>query len=192
VQAGFSLVELVIVMVVMGVFFASFGVFFNNYLRAYTDYQRDGTNFTQIATQSERIANVLRGLTDIVSANGDDIVAYAYFSPGDTFTSLVHYYYNASKRSIIVEVTPMTANPPTGTVITASKDTYTVVENYNKKAGTTLFQYFNAGGNVMALPVTDQHTIVDIQVNLVADTAQTSKGQELDVKVSLRNRKVNL
>ncbi|MDB5185000.1 MAG: hypothetical protein JWN38_808 [Candidatus Saccharibacteria bacterium] len=191
-QAGFTLIELLIAMTVMAVVFLTFGIFFNNYLRSYADYQKDGSNFTQVSMQSERIANVMRGLTAITSAAGDDLVGYAYFSPGDTYTSLTHYYYDSTAKSIKVEVTPMTANYPTGTPITAQKQSYTIVDNYTKKTGSNLFDYFDSGGNAITLPISDLDTIVDIQVNLVAATSQTAAGQTLNVKVSLRNRKINL
>ena len=189
-QQGFTLIELTISMVVLGVVFTTFGVFFNNYLRSYSDYQINGTNFTQAAQQSERMSNVLRGLTDIESATATDLTAYAYFAPADQFVSLVRYYYDAPTRSIIAEVTRMSANPPVGVSIPETKQSYTIVENYILRSGASLFEYFDAGGGVLGSPVVDQRLVQSIRVNLVVDTAQTDAGQEISVSVSLRNRRV--
>lgn len=191
-SAGFTLVELMVVISVVAVMFISFGTFFTNYLILYSKYQQDASSFTELANQSQRIADVLRGVTDIVSESANDLTVYAYFSPADTYVSLTHYYLNAAGTAIMVDVTPMTANPPIGTPITASKKTYTVISNYYQVPGGSLFNYYDASGAVLSLPISDEHSIMEIEINLAEPGSHTKNGQTLNITVSLRNRKTNL
>ncbi len=191
-QTGFTLVELMVVISVVAVMFISFGTFFTNYLILYSKYQQDASSFTELSQQSQRIADVLRGLTDISSESANDLVVYAYFSPADQYVSLTHYYLNANSTAVMVDVTPMTANPPLGTPITASKRTYTILTNYYQPAGGSLFAYYDATGTALSLPIGDEHSILEIQVNLAEPASHTKNGQTLSTVASLRNRKINL
>lgn len=191
-EAGFSLVELLVVISLVAIVIASFASFFTNYLILYSKYQQDSTSFTELAHQSQRISDVLRGVTDLVAVGANDLTAYAYFAPTDTYTSQVRYYVNPAGTAIMVDVTPMTANPPIGTLITASKKTYTIVNNYYQAPGSRLFNYYDAGGTVLSLPVSDQHSILQIQVNLATTASHSANGQTLSITTSLRNRKTNL
>lgn len=191
-ESGFTFVELLIVISLVAILFITFGTFFTNYLILYSKYQQDGSNFTELANQSQRIADVLRGATDIVSESANDLTVYAYFSPADTYVSLTHYYLNTSGTAVMVDVTPMTANPPIGTPITGSTKTYTIITNYYQPPGGSLFSYYDASGTLLSLPISDEHSILEIQVNLAEPASHTSNGQTLSVTVSLRNRKTNL
>jgi prepilin-type N-terminal cleavage/methylation domain-containing protein len=190
-QAGFSLVELVIVMTLTLIMSTMFYTFFKTNLFTYLNLQQDASSFTDVASQSARIANVLRGATDITSAGSNDLVAYAYFYPTDTYVSQVHYYLNAGSTILYADVTPMSSNPPTGTLLTAKKKTYTVVSNFQQTTGLSLFEYLDSGGNAMGLPIADLHTVKGVRVNLGADTTG-SPNQAMTLQVSLRNRKTNL
>lgn len=181
-----------VVISVIAVMFISFGTFFTNYLILYSKYQTDASNFGELASQSQRIADVLRGLTDIVSESANDLSVYAYFSPADTYVSLTHYYLNANGTAVMVDVTPMTANPPIGTPITSETKTYTIISNYYQPAGGSLFNYYDATGTQLTLPISDEHSILEIQVNLAEPGSHTKNGQTLSITVSLRNRKTNL
>jgi prepilin-type N-terminal cleavage/methylation domain-containing protein len=191
-QAGFSLVELLVVIALVGVIFASFATFFMNYLGLYSRYQKDASNFTELASQSQRVSQVLRGVTDLVTVDANELVGYAYFAPIDIYTSQVRYYLSADKKQLLVDVTPMTSNPPYGTLLTAQKKTYTIITNYYAAPSTSLFTYYDAAGVAMPLPISDQHSIMGIGVTLVAEASHSTKGQSLNVTVSLRNRKTNL
>lgn len=191
-QTGFSLVELLVVISLVGILFASFGVFFSGYLKLYSSYQSDASNFSELAQQSQRISKVLRGIVDITVVDSNDLTAYAYFSPGDTYTSVVRYYLANGDTKLMVDVTPMTANPPIGTPITASKRTYTIITNYYKKPGVNLFDYYDSAGTQLTPPVANQHIISTINVNLYEPVSHSANGQQMSTSVSLRNRKVNL
>ncbi len=191
-EQGFTLVELLVVISVVAVMVVSFGSFFTNYLILYTKYQKDETNFTELASQSQRIADVLRGLTDITAETANSITIYAYFSPVDSYVSQVTYYLNGTSTAVMADVTPMTANPPVGTLLTAQKKTYTIISNYYHPTNGTLFTYYDASGTALTFPIADEHTITQIQVNLAEPATHTANGQTLTTSVGLRNRKINL
>ena len=191
-DTGFTLPELLIVISLVAIVFITFASFFTNYLILYSKYQQDAGNFKELANQSQRIADVLRGLTDITSESANSLTAYAYFSPADTYTSQVSYYLNTAGTAVMVDVTPMNANPPIGTLITASKKTYTIISNYYQPPGGSLFGYYDASGTALGLPISDEHSIMEIQVNLAEPGSHTTKGQTLSITLSLRNRKTNL
>ncbi len=174
--------------IVSTIIFASFNTTFNQYFAL----QREGTNFTDLAAQSHRISNVLRGLTDIESATPDEIVVYAYFFPNDRYVSKGRYYKNNTNSQLYADVTPMTSNPPIGTPITASKRTYTILENYYKVNNVNLFDYLSSTGSTLSTPITDLKTIKGIRVNLAVPAGIAAKDQSVSVQVSLRNRKANL
>lgn len=195
---GFTVVELLIAislaavlsLVAIGFFSSSF----NNYIKL----SKDSTNLSEVASQTQRIARVLRGLTDISDASSpNEITVYAYFSPVDTYVSQVRYYKNAAGTVLYADVTPMTANPPIGTLITANKKTFTIISTFYTVSGTNLFTYLDAAGNALTNPVTDQHTIKGIRINLAVPTIvgkanPNNSYTTTSLQVSLRNRKTNL
>jgi len=191
-EMGFTLVELLIVISLVAIVFISFSSFFTNYLILYSKYQQDANNFTELAEQSQRIADVLRGATDIVSDSANSLTAYAYFSPDDTYVSEVNYYVSASGTEVMASVTPMTANPPIGTPITSSTKTYTVISNFYQPAGGSLFTYYGTSSTLLTLPISDEHSIMEIQVNLAEPASHSKNGQTLSTTVSLRNRETVL
>ena len=183
--------ELLVVMMLALIIAASFYIFFKTTLFTYLTLQGNATNFTTLAAQSERVAGVVRGLTDITSASANDLQIYAYFYPTDTYVSQVHYYMSADGTALMADVTPMTANPPIGTPITASIKTYTIIDNFQQSANTNLFNYLDATGNTLTLPIADLKTIKQVQINLAVSAAPDTN-QVISVQVSLRNRKTNL
>ncbi|HVO86672.1 MAG TPA: prepilin-type N-terminal cleavage/methylation domain-containing protein [Candidatus Binatia bacterium] len=193
-QAGFTIIELSVVMVLALIVSLTAYTVFSTTLKQYFGLQQDGTEFTDLAAQSQRVATVLRGSTDIVSATSNDLVVYAYFYPNDQYVSQVHYYLNATSTRLYADVTPMTANPPIGVLIPANKKTYTVIEDFHQLAGVNLFVYLDDTGNTLAMPIADEHTIKGIQINLAvpADHPTPNGNQQISLQVSLRNRKTNL
>jgi len=191
-QKGFTIVEVLIVLVVTVIVGTIAFGFFNSSFDQYLGLQQDGVQFGDMALQSQRIGAVLRGLTGINNAAANDLQIYAYFSPNDTYVSLVHYYINGS--SLLADVTHMTANPPIGTLINSSKITYTVIDKVYPVNGVNIFDYLDASGTALSFPVSDLNTIKSIKVNLsVPSTGPTANSYStISNQVSLRNRKTNL
>ncbi len=189
--AGFTLVELMIVIVVIGVLFATFAEFFDNNLILFLNQQQNSMNLTELQAESQRIADVLRGATDIVSDEPNQLSVYAYFSFTNQYVSLVNYYLNSSKTQLLASVTPMTANPPIGTPITSQTKVYTIISNYYYVPGSSLFTYYDANDNILTPPVADEKSIINIGINLSEPIASPSnnQAQSLNLFVNLRNRK---
>lgn len=191
-SSGFTLVELLVVISLSAIAVASLSSFFLNYIVSFSHYQTDAGNYTQLSTQAIRVSQVLRGITDIVSATSNDIVLYAYFSPNDSYVSQVHYYISNNGKSLSAEVTPLSANPPNGTLLTAQKRTSVIISNYYQAPSTNLFNYYDASGSQISAPVSDEHSVDQIQVNLTTKATYNSSGQPLSITVGLRNRKTAL
>jgi hypothetical protein len=144
--------------------------------------------------QSQRIGKVLRGLTDVTQATNTEITVYAYFSPNDAYVSLIHYYKNAAGTKMFADVTPMSADPPNGTLLTAQEKTFTIIDNFYSSASINTFEYLDTSGNTLSLPIADLHTIKAIRISLaVPVTLPSQSGNDtFTIQVSLRNRKTNL
>jgi prepilin-type N-terminal cleavage/methylation domain-containing protein len=193
-QDGFSLLELLVVLTVVGIVVATSLGFFTNSINQYLNLQREGMEFGDMALQSQRVTNVLRGLTDITEATSDSLTVYAYFSPNDTYVSLIHYYKNTDKTALSADVTPMTANPPIGTPVTSQLKTYVIIENFFNDTSLKTFEYLDSASSSLNLPITDLHTIKGIRVTLSVPTYApiANKSTSISSQVSLRNRKTNL
>jgi len=190
-QSGYTIAELAVVMVLVGIMVGFTYTFFNSTIYQYFTIQRDADAFYSLAQNYQRLANVLRGATGINSASNNDLDCYAYFAPDDTYVSDIHYY--ISNGSLLADVTPMTANPPNGSPITAQKKTYTVIDKFYSQPGVNLFTYLDANGAVLTTPVSDLNTIKGIKISLaVSSAAPNTDTQALTVQISIRNRKTNL
>jgi hypothetical protein len=168
--------------------------FFNTSFNQYISLQAQGSTFTDLSLQTQRLATVLRGTTDIISVSADSIECYAYFAPSDTYVSKIKYYKTADKKQLLADVTRMTSNPPTGTPIAGSLTTHTIISNFYQVTGVNTFNYLDASGNTLALPIADLRTIKGMQVTLTAPGSKQSANsyQTMSLQVSLRNRKTNL
>lgn len=191
-EAGFTIVELNVTILLIGILSLVIYASFNTSIQSYFGLQKQSMNFTEMAVQTQRISNVLRSSTDIVSAADSDITVYAYFSPADQYVSKVRYYKNPSKTQLMADVTRMTSNPPVGTEIISTKRTYTILSYYSEVSGNKLFTYLDATGNTLAMPISDLQTIKGIRVSLTSPSSQTGVNQTINTQVSLRNRKTNL
>jgi prepilin-type N-terminal cleavage/methylation domain-containing protein len=193
-QNGFTLVELIVVMSLIGIIVTMAYTFFNTSFNQYISLQAQGSTFTDLSLQTQRLATVLRGTTDIISVSADSIECYAYFAPSDTYVSKIKYYKTADKKQLLADVTRMTSNPPTGTPIAGSLTTHTIISNFYQVTGVNTFNYLDASGNTLALPIADLRTIKGMQVTLTAPGSKQSANsyQTMSLQVSLRNRKTNL
>ena len=181
-------------MVIVAVLATAFITFFSTSINQYLALHQDSTNIGDLAIKSQRIAKILRGSTDIISAASTDLSVYAYFTPLDTYVSQIRYYKNATGTVLLADITPMTSNPPIGSPITASKQTYTIIDNFYSLPGVDTFQYLDSLNTPLPLPISDLKTIKGIQINLAEPfTTTIAQGSNpMSLIVSLRNRKTNL
>ena len=187
---GFTLVELLVVIMVIGVLFTTFAEFFNNNLILFLNQQQNSMNLTELQNESQRIGDVLRGTYDIISAQPNTLSVYAYFSPVDNYVSIVTYYLNSAGNQLLASVTPMTSNPPIGTPITADTKIYTIISNYNPLISGSLFTYYDANNNILIPPISDERSIINIGINLAEPIYHSqSQAQTLNLYITLRNRK---
>ncbi|QQS20066.1 hypothetical protein IPL85_01245 [Candidatus Saccharibacteria bacterium] len=194
-EAGFGLVELMITIALIATLSVTFMVFFRTSLFSYLDLQKDATGFTDLDHQVSRVSNVLRGTTQVVSAGANELVVYAYFYPSDTYVSHLRYYVvtTGSKKQLKADLTPMTANPPLGTQITAQMRTFTLIDDLYQPSGGTLFTYLSSAGSAIPLPIGDLISIKGIRVTMSTQTVAAGGGdQTMELQVTLRNRKTNL
>lgn len=194
-QSGFTISEMAIAIVLIGIISTAIFTFANNQLDQYFRLNEDTQNFSEITTSSQRIAKVLRGLTDIINANDNELEVYAYFAPRDTVVSKIKYYKNPEGSVLYADVTPMTSNPPNGTPITAEKKTFTIMPKFYSDLSSSLFTYLDSTNLVIPTPIANQHTIKGIKINIAVPSKNpgTSTGNiAMSLQVSLRNRKTNL
>lgn len=162
----------------------------SNYLKLHAD----GMRFSELAEKSQRVTRVLRGAGDVIEANNDSLTAYAYFSPADQYYSIVRYYLTPDKTQLMADVTKLTSNPPIGTPIAGSKQTFVIMTNFYDDPALNTFEYLDSSGSAYPLPITDLHTIKGIRINFATaslTSPQTTK-TSMAVQVSLRNKKTNL
>ncbi len=193
-QSGFTIVEVIVTLLLVSIVTTTMITFSNTSISQYLGLQQDGVAFGEVAYQTQRVATVVRGLTDITNATADELTMYAYFFPSDSYVSEVRYYKNNNNTRLLADVTPMTANPPTGTLISANKKTYTVIDNLFITPSVTTFTYLDSTGAVLTQPISDLHTIKGIKVTLaVPSKAPNVNGSfTSSLQVTLRNRKTNL
>jgi prepilin-type N-terminal cleavage/methylation domain-containing protein len=194
VAAGFTIVEVLISITVATVLALSSYMFFNVSLAQYFALQENSVASSDLVVNAQRIASVVRGLTGIVAADPNDMTLYAYFSPNDTYVSQIKYYLAAGNTELLADVTPMTANPPIGTLITAQEHTYTIISDYLQVNNLSLFTYLDASNTQLTQPISDLDSIQAIKINLAVPHNNPVQGanQQLSLQVTLRNRKTNL
>lgn len=192
-QSGFTLTEIMIVMIIGALVITGVFSFFGSSINQYFRLQQESFAFADVAANSQRIASVMRGSTDIVSASANSITVYSYFSPYDQYASLITYYPDGTGTKLLADVTRLTANPPIGTVISGSLKTFTIIDNFYLPNGGSTFEYLNSAGGVLTQPITDMRTIKGIRINLASKPiAPSTQITKMTVDVSLRNRKTNL
>jgi prepilin-type N-terminal cleavage/methylation domain-containing protein len=192
--AGFTLIELMLSIALISVVTTSFFTFFNTSISQYLALHRDSLAFSDLATQTQRIGNVVRGLTDITLANNNELTAYAYFAPSDTYVSLIHYYLINGNTKMVADVTRMTSNPPIGTPIAGSLKTFTIIDTFYLPTNLNTFTYLDGSNTVLTPPISDEHTIKVIKISLAVPSKSpvASSNTTMIVEVDLRNRKTNL
>ncbi len=194
-QGGFTIIELIVVLVLVGFVTSSMYIFFNNSFSQYLGLQQESSTYTDLVRQSQRISTVVRTATDISLAEANQLEMYAYFWPNDSYASRIKYYLVDGNTKLVADVTPMSANPPLGAPIESQKKTYTIIDPYYYTSSTDLFVYLDSSGASLTLPITDLYTIKGVKTNVAVPNrtvVPTTTANTISVQVTLRNRKTNL
>lgn len=190
---GFTLVELTVVITLIGILSTVFIVIYRTSLVNYLGLQKQASSFGQLSSQADRIANILRGTYSVELADDNELTVYAYLYPVDTYVSKIRYYVaiSGSQKQLKADITPMTANPPLGTPITAKLKTAVLIDNFYQPANSKLFIYINALGTTLSTPVSDLSVVKTVQINLSTEV-ESGVEQTINLQVLLRNKKNNL
>jgi len=78
---GFTLVELLITIIIIGLVSTTFIVIFKSTIYNSINMQLDASRAVDLNSGAQRIGMILRGATGITSATSSDLVVTAYFYP---------------------------------------------------------------------------------------------------------------
>ena len=187
---GFTIVELLVVIVVSSLLMAVLSNFFINSYQAYLNLHENALRSSEVSSALQRIAKVVRGSNTILEANPDSFTAYAYFTPRDTTLSKIHYFYDNASKSIMAGVTPATGSPPTYTYSPANEKTFKVIGSVNNN---TIFEYLNDSWENTTFSASELKDIKGVRLTISTNQLDDNRAPiVVDTAVSLRNRKTNL
>jgi prepilin-type N-terminal cleavage/methylation domain-containing protein len=188
---GFTLVELVVSISLIGTMLVIFSLFFTSNYQGYLNLQLGTMRLTEVSNGLQRTARVLRGINIITDAQPKTITGFAYFTPRDETLSKVRYFYDESQRKLRVGVIPATGTAPNYTYNPADEQLTTIADNINSSQ--PIFSYLNVSGEPATFTASNYKDIYGIGITLTADTIdKTAEPQQFKTSVSLRNRKINL
>lgn len=188
---GFTIVELMVSISLIGSILAIFGVFFVNNYQSYLNLQQNTIRTNDLSNGLQRMARVLRGINSITEAGSINLSGYAYFTPRDQALSKVRYFYDAASRSVKVGVIPASGSAPDYTYNPSNERVSTITENIN--ATQPIFKYLDLTGAETSFTTDTFKDIQSIRIRLENDKAGNfTQIFELQTTVSLRNRKTNL
>ncbi len=189
-EAGYSLIELLVVMVLTTMIAIPLVIFTYKGLTSYEFLQAQSNTSIELSTLSERIAKVLRGTTGIVSAGPNTLTIYGFFSPADTEVKKIRYFISGTNLNIGVTKPDSASQPYTynnyAEVITTTRVDLSM-------GATPMFVYYDDSGNVLSSGfATSQIRAVGLYVAANPRTKQLSVPIAVSTRVTLRNFKTNL
>ena len=189
-QAGYSLLELIVSMVIIGGITVPLSTFIINGMKSYQFLQAQSDTSTELGSLSNRISRVVRGTTGIIDAQTNTLTIYAYFSPQDTVVKKVRYFISGSNLNI--GVTPPTGIAPTFTY-NASDEVIKTVRLDLVMGSNSLFTYYDDAGNQLTSGFqTSQIKQVGLYVAANGSTKLVTVPIAVQTRVTLRNFKTNL
>ena len=118
-RAGYSLVELLIVISLTSMMAVPLVVFSYKGLTSYEFLQAQSNTSTELSTLSQRMGKVIRGATTIILAQDNTLTIYGYFSPQDTVVKKIRYF--ISGNNLEIGVTPPSGTAPNYTYLSANE-----------------------------------------------------------------------
>ena len=188
---GFTIAELMMVVIITSVAVVVFNSFFNDSLQSYLNLQNNTVNTNTVSGALQRSSRVIRGMSTIVDAQTNTLTGFAYFTPRDNTLSKVRYYYESNTDSFKVGVIPATGSAPNYTYDSDDEIISTIADNINGTS--SIFTYLDGTNTPQNFTADTFKDIRSIKISLTGSTEgaqQTSVN--LSTTVSLRNRKTNL
>lgn len=189
-QSGYTILEVLIVMVITGMIALPLSSFAINGLRAYNYIEAQSNTSVELNILAGRLTKVIRGATTIDTATSNSLTFYGYFSPQDTVIKKIRYF--ISGNSIEVGVTPPSGTAPNYTYDPAA-EVVKVMRSDMAMGANNLFTYYDDVGNALTGGFTvGQVKQIGIFVAANPNTTQVPVAISVSTKVTLRNQKVNL
>ncbi len=190
-NAGFTIPELLVVIVISGIVLAVFTNFFTSAYISYLNLHENALRSNEVSSALQRISKVARGSHTILEAEQDSFTAYAYFTPRDSTLSKVRFYYDTNKKSLMAGVIPATGNSPDFTYNQADEQSITMVRNI--EGGYNFFEYLNSQWQPDTFDAVTFKDIKGVRIKLTTTQLDGNRAPiTVETAVSLRNRKSNL
>jgi len=189
-EHGYSLLELIVVIVITGAIAVPLSTFAIKGLSSYTYLEAQSNTSIELNTLSNRIAKVIRGANIVDTAQPNTLTVYGYFSPQDTTIKKIRYFIQGTNLNIGV-------TPPSGTAPNYFYDPASEVITTTRidlaMGGKPLFTYYDDAGNQLSGAfLTGQVKNVGIFVSANPKAKQVPVPISLSTRVTLRNLKTNL
>lgn len=189
-EHGYSLLELIVVIVITGAIAVPLSTFAIKGLSSYTYLEAQSNTSIELNTLSNRIAKVIRGANIVDTAQPNTLTVYGYFSPQDTTIKKIRYFIQGTNLNIGV-------TPPSGTapnyIYDPASEVITTTRIDLAMGGKPLFTYYDDAGNQLSGAfLTGQVKNVGIFVSANPKAKQVPVPISLSTRVTLRNLKTNL
>jgi prepilin-type N-terminal cleavage/methylation domain-containing protein len=185
---GYSLLELIIVISVFSMLMLVLSNFAINGFNNYNYLQAQANTSADLNNQIGRVSRVIRGTTGIVSATGNDLTIYGYFSPRD---DKIHYYITGG-TTLVADVTPATGTAPNYTYSSTNTTSHTITTKLTTSPA-PVFTYYDSSGTQLGsgFGLTD---VKQIGILLSSNPKPNRLPAPITISttVTLRNMKTNL
>lgn len=185
-EEGFTITELLVVMVVIGIVSGFIYVFFS---RSLVDFMRvQAANITAVDQSYAvgRIEQVLRGVNKVEDAQANTLTVYTYFSPTDTVPSKVTYTYDATSKKLQVSHILASGTAPNYTYNSSNAINRVILSGLVQTKA--LFSYADKLGGTGPFDSSTYSSIATITVTIDGTVKGNAAPTEMKATVLLRNR----
>jgi prepilin-type N-terminal cleavage/methylation domain-containing protein len=189
-EGGFTLLEVIVASILVGLLAIPLMMFGIKGLQSYTFLQTQSQTSTDLSTLSERIAKVVRGATSVITASANTLTIYGYFDPADTKPEQIRYFVSGTNLDIgetdPVGTAPNYTYPPANEVVT-------VAYTHLVMGATPMFTYYDSTGTILPTGFVNSEVMaVGIYVAANPTPGQNGTAISISTLATLRNFKTNL
>lgn len=189
-QSGFTLLELLIVIVITSLIAIGLGTFTVNSLNTYQYAVAQVNSSNDVLNYIDRLSKVIRGTTSIVTATSSSIVFYGYFSPRDAVPDKIRYF--VSGTTLQSGNIQASGTGPNYTYDPATEVVKTLATNL-AVGSTPVFTYYDDLGNQLTGAFSaSQIKQVGIYIAVNPQPARVPIAISSQTRITLRNMKTNL